>query len=246
LRSHDAYTSIAPHYDMLMSEVPYRTWVDYVEELFQAYGCSPRRVLDLATGTGTVALELARRGYQVTGVDRASAMLAVARKKSRDMGLRVRWIEQDLVHLDLSPSHFDASVCLYDSLNYILSARKLQRAFKRIAPALKPGALFIFDLNTVSALERNLFTQEGSMPGGLRYTWRSRYNRKTRIARIDMDFRLGEQHFREVHRERAYTSREIEAMLRRAGMPLVDRFAGCTRLPPARHTDRIYYLARRA
>lgn len=245
MRTHKAYSKIAPHYDLLMSDMPYETWVDYVEELFRAYDCTPRRVLDLATGTGTVALELARRGYAVTGVDKSAAMLKVARRKARQQGLRVRWVQQDLVHLQLPPASFDASVCLYDSLNYILSARNLQRAFKRIAAALKPGALFIFDLNTVSALERELFTQAGCMRGGLRYHWTSRYNRKTRIARVQMDFECGDERFQEVHLQRAYTTAEICEMLSRAGMPVLDRFAGCTRLPPGRHTDRIYYVARR-
>jgi SAM-dependent methyltransferase len=52
----------------------------------------PSSVLDAGCGTGRVAIELARRGFDVCGTDRDPAMLAVARERDRDL----RWVEADL------------------------------------------------------------------------------------------------------------------------------------------------------
>jgi SAM-dependent methyltransferase len=59
---------------------------------------SPRTVLDAGTGTGRVAIELARRGIDVVGVDRDASMLGEARRLAPDL----TWVEADLVDLDLA------------------------------------------------------------------------------------------------------------------------------------------------
>src|SRR4029077_11853829 len=111
------FTDVAEVYDSLMSVVPYRHWVDYVERIWERFEASPTSVLDLACGTGNVTLELARRGYRATGVDNSEAMLRQARTKPAG---HARFLLQDARHLDL-PVRFDACVCLFDSLNYLLT-----------------------------------------------------------------------------------------------------------------------------
>jgi ubiquinone/menaquinone biosynthesis C-methylase UbiE len=242
IRAAQAFTSIAPYYDLLMAPVPYSQWADYVEELFRAHGCKPARVLDLATGTGSVALHLALRGCRVTGVDKSRPMLAVARRKARKIGVRVRWLQQDMAHLSLPPRTFDAAVCLYDSLNYVTSIRALKSVFSRVATVLMPGGLFIFDLNTPYALEREMFTQSGQV-GPLRYEWKSRYNANTRLARIRMDFSIGQKQFRELHIQRAYSTREVCDLLESTGLLPLDAYAAYTRLPLGPRTDRMFFVA---
>lgn len=65
----------------------------------------PRSVLDAGCGTGRVALELARRGVEVVGVDSDASMLATARR----LGPDVHWVEADLTELDLERA-FDVVV----------------------------------------------------------------------------------------------------------------------------------------
>jgi len=242
LQAAQAFTSIAPYYDLLMAPVPYSQWADYIEELFRIHECRPARVLDLATGTGSVALHLALRGYRMTGVDKSRPMLAVARRKAKKVGVRVRWVQQDISHLSLPVRAFDAAVCLYDSLNYITTLRGLKSVFSGIATTLKAGGLFIFDLNTPYALEREMFTQNGQV-GPLRYEWKSRYNAKTRLARIRMDFAMGESRFRELHIQRAYSTRQVCDLLESAGLLPLDAYAAYTRLPPGPRTDRTFFVA---
>lgn len=237
-----SFTSIAPYDDLLMAPVPYEQWADYLEELFRAFDCRATQILDLATGTGSVALQLAARGYQVAAVDRSQPMLAVARRKARTAAVRVRWLRQDLAHLSLPSAAFDAAVCLYDSLNYITQARNLSRTFRGVARALRPGGLFIFDMNTPYALEREMFTQSGQV-GPLRYQWTSRFNPKTRLARVHMRFTIGNKEFQELHIQRAYDTPQVAVLLDSAGLALLDIFAAYTRLPPGPSTDRAFFVA---
>ena len=243
---HGSFTAIAPYYDELMARVPYDMWVDYIEQLYQRHGGTGRRVLDLATGTGAIAIRLAQRGYEVTGVDRSRSMLAQARRKSREEGLDIVWRCRDVAKLSLAES-FDLAVSLYDSLNYVTDPAALADTFRRISDALVPGGLLIFDLNAIYALEKNLFTQSDMNPErAIRYRWRSRYDPHTRLATIDMDFETRDgRRFRETHYQRGYTIAEIEDILAAADLEGAATYHAYTLLPPGPHSDRVFFVAER-
>jgi ubiquinone/menaquinone biosynthesis C-methylase UbiE len=246
--SSSAFSRVAPYYDALMANVPYSMWADYVEEIFEHMRAAPRRILDLATGTGTIALLLAQRGYRVTGVDISEAMLERAREKAAAMGLEVQFLRRDAAELDLPAGSFDAAVSLYDSLNYILEVERLQRAFDGVVQALAPGGLFIFDLNTIYSFEQELFTQQNLSPGRpVRYVWRSRYERATRIARVDMEFWTDDgNHFEETHHQRGHSVEEVTEVLELAGFIVEALYEAYTLLPPGPRSERIFYVARGA
>src|SRR5438477_11690201 len=68
--------------------------IDQLERLLQLR--PPRRILDLPCGQGRHAIELARRGYDVTGADLSPYLLAVAAERGRASGVRVRWLSADM------------------------------------------------------------------------------------------------------------------------------------------------------
>lgn len=110
------------------------------------------RLADLACGTGTLAIELARRGYHVNGIDLSPAMLDQARAKSRDLPVEVRtrlsWQEADMRFFILErPVH--GLLCHYDSLNLLSNETELRATFIQVARALRAHGLFAFDLNTL-------------------------------------------------------------------------------------------------
>ena len=75
----EAYRSFSEVYDVLTQDVAYQKRCDYVELLMQKFlAKKPELVVDLACGTGTVAVELAKRGYDMTGIDASQEMLGVA------------------------------------------------------------------------------------------------------------------------------------------------------------------------
>ncbi len=244
-----AFGPVAAFYDALMAGVPYRFWVDYIKRVWDFHHLAPRTVLDLACGTGTVSRLLARRGYEVVGVDLASAMLRAAREKAESEGSDIPFYQQDAAELNLEPQRFDAVLCLFDSLNYILDPQRLAQAFARVARHLNPGGSFLFDVNTEYALAEGMFNQSCSRRDeALHYRWRSRYDPETRLCTVHMRFSYdpgdGErQAFTEVHRQRAYHKEEILQWLRDAGFARTFVYDAYSLEPAKKRSDRLFYFA---
>ena len=80
----DAYHALAVSYDRLTNDVDYKATVDFYMQLLQREGLKPKTAVDLACGTGSVAIILADMGMQVTGVDMSEEMLTVAVQKAQE------------------------------------------------------------------------------------------------------------------------------------------------------------------
>ena len=93
-------------------------------------------VLDAGCGTGRVAVELARRGHLVTGVDSDASMLDVARRS-----LGVAWLDADLATLDL-PDRFDLVVAAGNVMVFLAPGTE-QQVVRRMAGHLVPGGLLV-------------------------------------------------------------------------------------------------------
>ncbi|MBV8841931.1 MAG: class I SAM-dependent methyltransferase [Bryobacterales bacterium] len=115
------------------------------------------QVLDLCCGDGRLAALLVRSGFRVTGVDGSEKMLAFARQRCPE----ARFLLADARSLDLPP-RFHAAVSSFDSLNHIMTARDLGRVFCSVWRLLRPGGLFVFDLNREEAY-RNSWVKTGSI-----------------------------------------------------------------------------------
>ena len=244
-----SFGPVTPFYDLLMAEVPYRFWMDYLEKVWKKHRQTPKTVLDLACGTGTVSRQLLQRGYVPTGVDLSAGMLEVARERASEAGLSIPFIQQDAAELDLSGSRFDAAICFFDSLNYILEAERVQAAFARVYAHLTPGGSFFFDVNTEYALAEGMFNQSCTRKDEpLHYRWRSRYDLETRLCTVRMSFSYddgsGERKpFTEVHRQRAYSKDELTQWLQAAGFSSVTIYDAYSTDPPKKRSDRLFYFA---
>ena len=124
-----AYENLAGCYDQFTRDVDYVRWADYLERHFARSALPIHTVLDLACGTGSLTLELARRGYEMIGVDQSEEMLAQAAEKCRQASeIPPLFLHQSMDKLDLYGT-IDACVCCLDSVNYVTSPQKLERAF---------------------------------------------------------------------------------------------------------------------
>jgi len=241
----DPFARIASFYDQLMASIPYADWVDYIERVMAAREFKPKRVLDVACGTGTVALLLVRRGYCVVGTDRSEAMIEAAGKKAAAAGLEAQFLCQDASEIRLKEK-FDLALCLYDSFNYLLEDEKLLAAFRNVRRALSPGGAFFFDLNSLYSFQAELFTQQSPPEAEVGYRWTSRFDPFASISEVEMYFEPPQgEPFRIVHHQRAYLVEEVIRLLRRARFEILDLFEAYTLLPPGRFSERIFYLARK-
>jgi SAM-dependent methyltransferase len=93
------------------------------------------RWLDVATGTGAVAIRAARAGADVTGVDIAPRMLATARRSTAEAGLRIRF---DLGDAELLP-YADASFDVVSSAQGVIFALDPRAAARQLARVCRPG-----------------------------------------------------------------------------------------------------------
>ena len=108
------------------------------EAAYVAALVAPRaRVLDAGCGTGRVAIELARRGYDVSGVDSDDSMLEVARAAAP----AISWQRGDLAAADLR-GPYDAVVCAGNVVVF-LAAGTEPDVVRRLSAALVPGGLLV-------------------------------------------------------------------------------------------------------
>ncbi len=104
---------------------------------------------DLACGTGTTALALARDGIRVFGVDLSLEMCRVARQKAKHARMVLPIIRADMRSFRL-PEKVDLVLCEYDAINHVPHRSDLSRVARCVARALHPGGYFYFDVNNRS------------------------------------------------------------------------------------------------
>lgn len=246
-----SYEFLAGCYDELTTDVGYRRWADYLEKHFRRAKLPVHTVLDLACGTGSLTWELARRGYEMIGVDRSEEMLAAAQEKGLEEPVDIPplFLHQPMEKLDLYGT-IDACVCCLDSVNYVTRPALLERAFERVHLFLMPGGVFIFDINTPEKLRRldgQVFLDETE---DAYCVWRAEFSERRRICTYAMDlFRLTDsglwERGEELHEEYAYAPDELEDMLRRAGFRSIKRYGERVLRAPREGEDRIFFVARK-
>ena len=94
------YNDFAQVYDSLQ-DADYEAFVDYYEKIFEEYGVKPKLVLDLGCGTGNITIPMAKRGYDMIGLDLSCEMLNIARDKAKAEGLDVLFLNQDMCEMEL-------------------------------------------------------------------------------------------------------------------------------------------------
>ena len=244
----DAYKTLAESYDRLTNDVDYKGVVAFYFDILQREGLSPKTAVDLACGTGSVAVLLADRGLSVVGVDMSPEMLAMASEKIGDRENAPLFVCQDLTHLHL-PKGVDLAVCALDSLDYITDPADCKQAICRIYKALNPGGCFIFDVNTpekLRAMDGQTFLDEDD---NVYCIWRGEFDEDSNICTYGMDIfqRRGTLWERsgEVHQEYAYSREQLTAFLKEAGFTSIEVFADRSFEEPRVREQRIYFKARK-
>ena len=244
----DAYKELAYSYDRLTNDVDYEAVVDFYFQILEREGVRPRTCVDLACGTGSVALLLVKHGLRVTAVDLSEDMLTAAMDKAMDMENPPVFVCQPLQELRL-PRGVDLAVCALDSLDYITEPGDCAEAIRRVYRALNPGGIFIFDVNTpekLRAMDGQVFLDEDD---DVYCVWRGEFDEGTNICSYGMDLfrREGNVWHRsfEEHREYAYSREQLTGYLKAAGFTQIRVYADCRFEAPREGEQRIYFSARK-
>ena len=112
----------------------------------------PMRVLDAACSTGMHAIELARRGYAVSGADLSAGMIAMAVANARQASVHVDFHTAGFGELRSWFSEYDALLCLGNSLPHLLTEADLNAALEDFAACLRPGGLLMIQNRNFDAV----------------------------------------------------------------------------------------------
>ncbi len=251
---------------MSAQDRPYRWLAQYYDRIFtfhlswfeEARQCVLGKILpqvesacDLACGTGTTALLLARRGIRMFGVDLSPSMCRLARQKARRSGAPLVVLQADMRSFRL-PQQVDLVTCEFDALNHVPRKADLMRVARSVARALRPGGYFYFDVNNRRAFERLWKGTVYLELPDVAAVMRAGYDRARDCGWTTLDWfcREGRSWLR--HRERveqvAWTRTEIRQTLRTAGFDRIAAwdatpfFKGDARIEPGCRT---FYLARK-
>ncbi len=224
------YTSLAPIYDEIMKDVDYEDWADYVDAIIQEHNQDAETVLELACGTGKVAMYLEElECYEITATDFSEEMLEIAKTVADFREMNINWKQLDFFNIELEDK-FDIVLSLFDSVNYILKEDEVLRMLENVEKVMHEDSLFIFDFTTPAHSEyvADMLNEEGITPDNIRFERHSFYMPTERIhvnefdiEFLDKDKQTVLRREREVHRQRIYTLKEMKEIVAKSNMEIV-------------------------
>jgi SAM-dependent methyltransferase len=248
------FEQYAPWYDLLYQDKDYVTEAAFVDARLRAHGARAGTLLDLGCGTGVHALEFARRGWSVTGIDLSEAMIRKAKAQASNGGTPISFRQGDAC--EVGPERdFDAVVSLFHVASYQTSAAKLEGLLKTAHAALKPHGILLFDYwyggavlaqgveTRVKVIERGPLRvtriaqsdhDEAQAIVQVNYTLFCEDKNTPRIQRVD-----------ENHRMRYWFPFEIAASLKATGFEPVGHYAWPSTELPNSSTWAAYSVARK-
>jgi SAM-dependent methyltransferase len=212
--------------------------VDFLEQALNA--SKGMRILDVPCGNGRHSIELAGRGYRMTGLDSSSEFIAEARACATERNLQVEWHLGDMQQIPWS-AQFDGAFCFGNSFGYS-DARGMETFLGGLARALKPTARFVLDTGMAAeSFLPHIETKFWVRMDDLILLIENHY--EVGESRLDTRFtflRNGKSETR-AFSHWVYTVGEIRRMLGHAGFATVDLYGSLAK-EPYQVGGRILYL----
>ncbi len=238
------------HYDLLFAGDTEQ--LIFWHECVQMYG-DP--ILELAVGTGRIAIPLAQAGHRITGIDLSAAMLAEARHKAADQQLSLALHEGDMRQFDLG-QRFRLVILANNALCHLLTIEDFERTMRTVRQHLEPEGRFIVE-NFVPNLKFLLHQPDQRYPfsdypdpngaGQIVVTQTSWYDSATQIRHNRTYYQYPNQ-TEEVSGSldmRMYFPQELDALFRYNGFAIEHKYGGLDRRPfDGQSTMQVFVLKR--
>lgn len=201
-------------------------------------------ILDLYCGYGRHAIELAKQGFNVTGIDATQDFLDIAAQKAQEAGVNVTFKQQDMRELNYA-QEFAAVINMFAAFGYFTDDENAN-IIKLIANALKPQGLFLIDLLNRDWMVSNNLNRYWRHPSGeyvLSYkvqlekgiaTMKRQLINQITGTKIQYDFIL-----------RAYSLPEMANILSHSGLSILETYGGFDGRPYSSETPRMIILAKK-
>jgi SAM-dependent methyltransferase len=204
------------------------------------------RVLDLCCGVGRHAIELARRGFRVTGVDRTEIYLERARGTADAEGLDVELVREDM-RTFRRPGAFDVVLNLFTSFGYFDDPADDLRVLRHVHESLAPGGRFVAEMMGKEVLAERFQERDWNWIGegeGVFLEERRITDDWGRCANRWILIRGDRRsEYRFVHR--LYSAVELAALFREAGFSAVDAYGSLAGEPYDHLARRLVVVGRR-
>ena len=249
----EAYNRFAQYYDLLMSDVDYKQWSEYIHNLllrFHLRDYPVRTILDCACGTGSVSVPLAKLGYSVTGMDLSEEMLGIASEKMRKNGQKCMFVRGDMRKISIH-KNVDAVISCCDGVNYLKEITDFEKFCDSTYNTLKENGLFLFDISSEHKLKNVL---GGNTYGEDReectYLWQNYYCEEKKRLEMYLHFFVKNcngsyDRFDETHIQRAYSAEEVLQVLKRNNFEVLAVYDAFTLNPYRKDSERIQFISRR-
>lgn len=235
-----AYERFSRFYDLVMGDRSIAA--NFTCSLIEQHKPEAKTVLEIACGTGAILGFLADI-YEVTGLDRSRQMVGLARKKLP----HIRFYQQSMTSFRLA-KQFDAIVCVFDSINHLLSFAEWKKVFRQVALHLNHNGLFVLDVNTLGKLRR--LTNAS--------VWSREFDRDLVVIKVTggrrgifaWDIKIFEHEKRDKYKLSHETIRELALPHKRILTAMRDRFKQVKVIDPggarpSDQSDRLYFVCRK-
>lgn len=224
-----AYIHDTGHSDFALRSAP------GILQILRGNGIHSGLIVDLGCGSGLLAQELTRAGYELLGIDLSEAMLRIARRRVPQATFRAG----SLFTIELQPCQ--AVTATGECLNYLFDSERrsarLAQLFRRVFAALRPGGVFIFDIAEPGQVAPGVSRGFAEGPDWMVVLEKSEDKRQAVLTRRIISFRrVGKRYRRsdELHRLQLFRASDVARELRRAGFRVrTMRSYGAYELPRA-------------
>ena len=256
-----AYEALASIYDVLMDDINYDQWAEYLHQQMLKNNCPGNRLLDLGCGTGNITIPLAQKGYEITAIDLSEEMLAQAEAKTTALKqsgapLQIDWQIQDMTALELYDAEdnfllFDGVIATFDAFNYITEPEALQFLLQDLSDHMNDNGILVFDIQTPYKLKEylgnNIYTLHRE---DVEYVWENHFDEEEQICQMDITFFLRQENglykkVTENHAERVYEPELLQLWLNLAGFDVLGIYRELSELPLEDTSHRAVFVARR-
>jgi SAM-dependent methyltransferase len=214
-----------------------------VDQVVRLLGASPgAAILDLCCGPGRHSLELARRGFNVTGVDRTAVYIERAQEQAEAEGLAVEFVQEDMRHF-CRPNVFDAAISLFTSFGYFEDPDENHQVLTNMYHSLKDEGTLILEMMGKEVLARIFRERDWSEQDGVLFLEERKVSKDwSWMENRWIMLRGQERHEFEISHW-LYSAAELSAMLKECGFGSVGVYGDLEGAPYDHRARRLVAVA---
>lgn len=248
------YQVLGSIYDEVMDHVDYNGWAKFVIGILRDYNrvshnsAKPTNIIECGCGTGSLAIRLALSGYKLTAFDKSPEMIDQARLKAAGLCEPPEFLVAEFENFS-AINQFNVCLCLYDSINYIMTESALEAYFIRIYNLIENEGVFIFDISTEynSITYFNNSTDE-NFGEGHHYTRKMTYDPVSKIQQNVFKIWFKSQPktlYTETHQQKIYSEVVVKSIVEKSGFTILEIVDGFYRDKVRSDTLRIHFICRK-